>query len=315
MRAILVIWGGLALAATPAVGQMVLPGAVAPAPVGSSSAPSTGGPPKPAAPPPVRAPGEDAVVGKELRWNGATGIITLERQDKDLRITRLTLPGNQISRPADVCRVDVAGGPFTLKASPRREGLLHFQSEIEACPIAIDVLDGAVQVTVQGGVCTFANADCKTSPGGVWGPPAASIGPAEAKNIERLRAAADKNGQAYFKALLANTKDRQQVKSIAADQAAFSSKREEACRDYAKEDVHGFCASRMTEARAIALRAKLYSAEADKPEPAKKPPPKKKPQPAMVSGEAPPAAPRPVQPAPVRPAAPEKSFMDNLLGR
>ena len=52
----------------------------------------------------------------------------------------------------------------------------------------------------------------------------------------------------------------------AAEQAAFSSEREEACRTYVQEAVHGFCATRYTEARVIALQSQLSEA----------PPPKKR---------------------------------------
>ena len=269
---------------------------------------------KPAPPPPVRAPGEDTIVGRELRLNGSAGLITFDRQDKDLRITRLTMPGNQISRPADICRVDVSGGPFLLKSTPRVDGLLHFQSEIESCPIAVDVLDGAVRVSVTGGLCSFASADCKTTPGGVWGPPGTSIGPAESKNIERLRAAADKNAQAYYKALIATAKDKAQTRQIAAEQAGFSSKREEACRDYAKEDVHGFCASRLTEARAVALRAKLYPNETEGPA-RKPPPPKRKPAPVAAVGDGIAPAPAPIAPHPAPAPAQQKSIIDSIFGR
>ena len=47
------------------------------------------------------------------------------------------------------------------------------------------------------------------------------------------------------------------VKDIAADQAGFSAKRDEICRDYVREDQHGFCSLRVTEARALSLSAKL----------------------------------------------------------
>jgi hypothetical protein len=65
------------------------------------------------------------------------------------------------------------------------------------------------------------------------------------------------------------------VKEVAAAQAGFSSLREETCRDYAREDQHGFCAARLTEAHALALRAKLYPNADDKPPPRKRPPPRK----------------------------------------
>ena len=38
------------------------------------------------------------------------------------------------------------------------------------------------------------------------------------------------------------------------EQTDFASQRDELCRDYAAEARHGFCAARMTEARAALLR-------------------------------------------------------------
>jgi hypothetical protein len=67
--------------------------------------------------------------------------------------------------------------------------------------------------------------------------------------------------------LAAAGKDKQQTKRLASEQAGFSSEREEKCRTYAGEDVHGFCALRFTEARAIALGAQLTGVEEVKPKP------------------------------------------------
>ncbi len=268
------VWTALV---APAQAQLMLPGAVPSAPVGAPDTPTTGGPAKPAAPPPVKTPGEESITRKELRRNGSTGLVSFELQGKDLQITRLTLPGRQISRPADICRVDVSGGPFTLKPVGKHEGLSRYEASIEACPIVIDVLEGAVQVQAPGGVCTFKEADCNASPTGIWGPPPSSFKADEAKNIEKARAAADNTARTYFRALLNVTTDKQKVRAIAAEQAAFSSRREEMCRDYAREDVFGYCAARITEARAVALRAQLYPNAKEEAPPRKKPAAPRKP--------------------------------------
>ena len=64
--------------------------------------------------------------------------------------------------------------------------------------------------------------------------------------------------RANFRALLASAgKDEAAIKAIAGEQAGFSSEREVACRDYAHEDSTGFCALRLTQARAFALEAQL----------------------------------------------------------
>jgi hypothetical protein len=260
--------GIMLMAVAPARAQLRLPGAVAPAPVGSHETPGMGGRAHPAAPPPLRAPGEDSIVGRELRLNGEAGLIAFQRADQDLRITQLSLPGNQISRPADACRVDV-GGPIALRPAPRHDGLVSYSAEIPACPLTIDVLEGAVKVSAPGGQCVFRRADCTVTPSGVWGPPGSSIGPGEARVLEKARAAAESNVRSYYRALIASAKkDRNQVKAIAAEQAGFSSMRAMTCRDYAGEDKHGFCAARITEAHALALRAELYPQGEEKPAPA-----------------------------------------------
>ncbi|VTZ21295.1 conserved hypothetical protein [Methylocella tundrae] len=64
--------------------------------------------------------------------------------------------------------------------------------------------------------------------------------------------------RAQFHALVASLgKDKDAVKKIASEQAGFSSEREVACRNYAREDVHGFCALRLTQGRGFALQAAL----------------------------------------------------------
>ena len=73
---------------------------------------------------------------------------------------------------------------------------------------------------------------------------------------------------------------RAKQKQVVSEQAGFSSRREETCRDYAGEDRHGFCASRITLARAVALSAELHGVKpAAKPAPKRKPAPKPAPPP------------------------------------
>ena len=70
--------------------------------------------------------------------------------------------------------------------------------------------------------------------------------------------------RANFKRLLTTTKDRPTIMGYARDQAQFSSTREEVCRAYAGETRHGFCATRLTEARAATLRAKADIGQIEK---------------------------------------------------
>ncbi len=278
--------------AAPAMAQLVLPGAAAPTPAGATPAPAGGKKPSKGGGGPesggvalTKAPGEDTVAGHQFQRNGSAGVLALDRPARDLEISKLVLAGYQISKPAELCRVDI-GGKVALTPARRHEGLISYQAELEACPFSLDILDGAVRV--RGKVCAFQAADCNIDPTGVWGPPGASIGEAEAKAIESLRGKADKDARAGFRAVLAKYgHDRAQSREVVREQASFSSEREELCRDYAREDKHGFCASRVTLARAVALSAQLRG-EGMETETAKtKPPAKKKPRPKPAAVAAP----------------------------
>jgi hypothetical protein len=294
LKPALIMLGGL-LAAPPAFAQLMLPGAQ-PQSASSSVAPPAGGggsgggskrrsgdgsKPAPISAPASRPPGEDAVAGRQLARNGASGVMAFDKASGALAISHLALVGYQISRPSEVCRVEVsADSPISLKSAARREGLFTFDAELEACPFSLDILDGAARV--RGKTCDFVAADCRVDPAGVWGPSGAGIGPEESKTIEKTRAKAETEARASFRALLAvNKKDRARVKEIAREQASFSSAREEICRDYAREDKHGYCSSRITMAHAVALSAELHGPAGEgappAPTPKKKRPPKPKP--------------------------------------
>ena len=266
------------LAAAPALAQLQLPGALGqPAPAGTVAPPPEAPKERPK-PPILHAPSEDAVVGRTLLRNGSTGTLVIERAGKDLRVQKLALTGDQISKPNEHCRVEVSGMPLPLASEGKPAGLSRYKVGLEICPFSFDVLDGAVLVLVSNGgkTCEFKAADCQVDPAGLWGPRASEFGPDRIKEFERERAHAETTVRADFRALLAAAgKDKQQTKAIAAEQAGFSSEREEKCRSYAGEDVHGFCALRVTEARAIALGARLAGVEEVKPKP-----PKPKPKPA-----------------------------------
>ena len=267
-----------------AAAQIQLPGAItAPTPTGAAGAPP-GDPAKPRQPDAqaVKPPGEETILGRQFQRNGTAGLMAFERKTP-VEISRLVLIGENLERSYEVCRVEISGGKIPVKPAPAAEGLVSFNVEMEACPFSVDVLDGAVRV--RGKVCEIKAASCRIDPTGVWGPTGSSINAEEAKNIERLRGVWEKDARELFRAVLANVgKDRAKQKQIAADQAGFSSRREETCRDYAGEDRHGFCASRITLARAVALSAELHGVK-----PAAKPaPPKRKPPPKPAAQVAPP---------------------------
>ena len=224
---------------------------------------------------PVRAPGEDTIFGRQFQRNGANGLIVFDK-GKALEISRLALVGENMDRSYEVCRVEISGGKIPVKAAPSVEGLVSYNVEMEACPFSIDVLDGAVRV--RGKVCEVKAANCRVDPTGIWGPSGSSINGEEAKNVERVRSRYETDARNLYRALVATAgSDKAKTRQIAADQAGFSSRREVMCRDYSGEDRHGFCASRVTLARAVALSAELHGATKaapPKPAPRKPPPPK-----------------------------------------
>jgi hypothetical protein len=273
-RLAIVIAGSLL--AGPSVAQLQLPGALGqPAPSGTVGAPPVEAPREKPKPPILRAPSEDTVVGRTLLRNGTTGMLVIERAGKDLRVQKLALTGDQISKPNEHCRVEVSGTPFQLVSEGKPAGLSRYKLALDICPFSFDVLDGAVLASNGGKTCQFKAADCQVDPAGLWGPRPSEFGPERIKEFERERTHAETTIRADFRALLAAAgKDKQLTKVIAAEQAGFSSDREEKCRTYAGEDVHGFCALRFTEGRAIALGARLAGVEEEKPKP-----PKPKPKP------------------------------------
>jgi hypothetical protein len=252
--------------APPVFAQLQLPGALGqPAPAGTVAPPPEAPKEKPK-PPILRAPSEDGVVGRTLLRNGTTGMLVIERAGKDLRVQKLALTGDQISKPNEHCRVEVSGTPLSLTSEGRPAGLSRYKLALEICPFSFDLLEGAVLASNGGKTCEFKAADCQVDPAGLWGPRASELGPERVKEFERERAHAENTVRADFRALLAAAgKDKQQTKAVAAEQAGFSSEREEKCRTYAGEDAHGFCALRLTEARAIALGARLAGVEEVKP--------------------------------------------------
>lgn len=260
----------------PTRAQLVLPGAAPPTPAGTVVTPTDRkpGPQKPKGAgatndskgdsaglnepgsATTRAPGEETVAGRQFQRHGSEGLMVFEKSAAGLAVGKLVLIGYKISRPAEFCRIEIAASNVALKPQSHYQGLLSYRVDMASCPFSLDVLDGAVRA--RGAMCAFTESDCKVDVAGIWGPPGDSIGPVEAASIEKLRGKADRDARAGFRSVLHTAGgDRNRVKEVARDQASFSSAREEACRDYAREEKHGFCASRVTLARAVALSAVL----------------------------------------------------------
>ncbi|MGH6830751.1 MAG: hypothetical protein ACREDG_06320 [Methylocella sp.] len=259
--------------------QLMLPGALQASPsTANETAPNpTGvapGQPKLAG---LKPPSEETIFGQELSRDGFAGIIAFQRgPGKGLEITRLSIAGEEISHPGERCQVDVVGTPIQTRFAGRPNGVSRYEVEIETCPFSLDVLEGAVLVTRTPQTCDFRAAGCRVDPAGLWGPPGNAIGPDQSKQLERERGRIDAAMLAKFHALLTSAgKDKEAIKQIASEQAGFSSQREVTCRNYLREDIHGFCALQITQARALALQAAFEDrakARAKPPMPKKKPP-------------------------------------------
>jgi len=244
----------------PVQAQLLLPGALQATPQGADAAAPQNdhaiqpAKPKPAGPTP---PSEETIFGRELAQDGNAGAILFQRaMDKEIAITKLSLAGETISHPGEPCQVEiVADTPIPASFVGRPKGTLRYLADIPACPFSIDVLDGAILIGRSPPSCDFNAADCRVSPAGLWGPLGRDFGPDQVKSFERERSQAEKAVRLEFRSLMKEAgKDREAVKKIAGEQAGFSSERVETCRHYSGEDVHGFCALRITQARALALQ-------------------------------------------------------------
>jgi len=149
--------------------------------------------------------------------------------------------------------------PLPLAPRGRPNGLPRYEIAAPSCPIAGDLLDGALWVRGPAEACLVEAADCRVDPRGLWGPEPASLA-AMARTIDQDRGAADRAVRENYKALAQRAKP-QDVRGVVSEQAAFSAEREMLCRAYAREAAHGFCNARFTEARAAELAARLGLAQ------------------------------------------------------
>ena len=240
--------------------------------------------PAPARPVAVRPPSEDSVIGRDLKLNGSMGALRIDRAAGGLR-AQVTLVGAKVSQPTESCSVKLGGAePVTLEGLGKPDGLSRYQAQAPACPIVFDVLEGAVMVTAPAEACVIQDADCQAEPRGIWGPEPGSLIP-KAAEFEQARGSFEKAVRENYKALTQRAGP-QAVRPIVAEQAAFSSEREQVCRSYAREGAHGFCNARFTEARAVTLASRLgilMQAEAPQAERPRRPRP-----PPVSAADAPP---------------------------
>jgi hypothetical protein len=251
---------GMVLAASESHAQLVLPGAAPAAPQGAAPTPAksknagatTAKNAKAAA-----APGVASLVERPLLLNGKTGLFQISGDDKMVTIDKLQLAGEGVSDPSQGCLVDIVGEkPIQATNVGRPDGLERFEADIPACPIAFDVLNGAVLVPSQITACVFKAADCQTSPGGLWGPDGSSL-VGDTATVAKERAQAEKAMGKVLQGIQALAQDSPAAANLMQDQTAFAGQRDETCRDYLKESVHGFCALQLTEARTALLETRL----------------------------------------------------------
>lgn len=239
----LVLSAGLAFHAQ---AQLVLPGAAVP-PTGEGAVQ-----PRPA-PPKIKPATIDPLLGKPVMQNGFRGRITLNREKAGYS-ARIVLAGEKISKPNEACGVDPGGNdPVVLKTVPST-GAPLFDAMAEGCPLSFAVLDDAIMVTGPAQACVFQSADCRVDPRGLWGPAPQALEP-RTPDFEKERPRADRAVRETYKEKIGDASSKAEIKQIAAEQAGFSAAREMVCRNYAREAVHGFCALRYTEFRAVTLQA------------------------------------------------------------
>ena len=275
---------GLVLGAGPVHAQLALPGAAPAAPEGAAATSKPkksagmgskggGAAAKPGKLASSAAPGVAGLTGQPLLLNGGAGLLQISGDDEAVQIDRLKLAGEGVSDPSQRCVVDIVGEkPIRATSVGRPDGLERFQADVPACPFAFDVLSGSALVPPQISACVFKAADCQTNPSGLWGSDGASL-EKNAGDIAKERAQAEKAMGKLVRAIQDRAENNPDAENLLRDQSAFAGQRDDACRDYVKESVHGFCAARMTEARTALLQSRL---EALGPQTAGKPEKKKK---------------------------------------
>ncbi len=278
-----------ALAASEAGAQLVLPGAAPATPQGATAAPAKpksggaglkGGGAIAKGAKLASTPAVASLAGRALMLNGKSGLLQISGDDTAATIEKLQLAGEGVSNSSQRCVVDIVGEkPIQATSVGRPDGLERFEADVPACPFSFDVVDGAALAPSQITACVFKAADCQTSPGGLWGPDGASL-VGDAAKFAKERAEAEKAMAKLVRAIEDGAKDSPEAADLVRDQNAFASQRDETCRDYDKESVHGYCALRLTQARVALLERRLSeftkaaagkaaSGKPDKPKPKK----------------------------------------------
>ncbi|MDX3807455.1 hypothetical protein ACXIUS_08235 [Bosea thiooxidans] len=236
----------------------------------AAGAPAT---PRQASLPALKIAGEEAILGKALHHNGNHGAATFEKLGSGYGL-KLSLDGYQSANLVEPCAVSLGDAPVPVTPLGKPAGVPRYKLEAPVCPIVFDVLDGAFLVVEPTEPCVVETAQCRVDPRGLWGPELGVVA-AQAKVIERARGAAERALRDGYRTLTAKANAVDQ-RTLAREQAGFSGEREMICRDFQREGQYGFCAARVTEARAAELRARLglhtEPKQATKPRPRATPP-------------------------------------------
>jgi hypothetical protein len=239
-----------------AVAQMsILPSAQPPATTGATRPPSGDGQSR--LPASVKVPVPDQVTGQDLKLNGRDGLIRVERTGKDEYGARVRLHGTRLSKPGELCSVEIGDGDLVpLTSEGKADRPYRYTLKAAICPIQIDVLQESIFIsgTETEKTCRIVQADCKVEPVGLWGPEARNIS-ARSREIEKERGSADRYVREAYRRLTQNAGPESRI--LIAEQAAFSSEREMMCRSYEREEAHGFCHARITQGRAVMLGQRL----------------------------------------------------------
>jgi hypothetical protein len=206
---------------------------------------------------PGATPGLAGLAGRPLKLNGKSGLLQISGDDKTATIDKLELAGESVPDPSQRCVVDIVGEkPIQATSVERPDGLQRFEADVPACPFSFDIVEGAALAPSQITACVFKAADCQTSPGGLWGPDGASL-VGDAAKFAKERVEADKAMAKVLHAIEDRAADTPEAADLVRDQNGFAGQRDDICRDYDKESVHGFCALRVTQARTALLEARL----------------------------------------------------------
>jgi hypothetical protein len=233
----------------------ILPSAQAPSTTGATR--PSGGESQNRLPVSLKVPSPDDLTGRDLKLNGRDGLIRIERTGKDQYGARVRLAGTRLSKPDELCSVEIGDGDFIpLTSEGRPEGAHRYALKAAICPIRMDVLQESVFISRTEGekICRITQADCKVEPVGLWGPEARGV-TGKTKEIEKERGSADRYVREAYRRLTQNAGP--EARLLITEQAAFSSEREMLCRSYDREDSHGFCHARISQGRAIMLGQKL----------------------------------------------------------